>query len=146
MWNRGATANGSTLAASSKSRRRTSLAWRIHVSVASFFGRPQKRATRRRSWRTTSERVASEPHRIATALAPLGWIYHGLAHVEAYGDAATLVEQGKLEEAEEVLVQSYNEEDHAFIRFYNRIFSLYHCDERHTRAALCCSEPGPVII
>jgi hypothetical protein len=76
------------------------------------------------------EHLASEPERIATALSPLGWIYHGLAHLEAYGEAATLVEQGKPEEAEEFLAKTYNEEDHAFIRFYNRIFSLYQGDEQ----------------
>jgi hypothetical protein len=75
------------------------------------------------------ERLVGEPDRIAPLLAPLGWVFHGLAHVEAYGAAATLVERGKIEEAEKLLVATYNEDDHAFIRFYHRVISLYQGDE-----------------
>ncbi len=81
-------------------------------------------------------KLVSEPDRIAPLLAPLGWVFHGLAHVEAYGAAATLVEQGKVGEAEELLVETYNEDDHAFIRFYNRVWSLYQGDEQRREIGL----------
>ena len=82
------------------------------------------------------QRLVSEPDRIAAALAPHGWIFHGLAHLEAYGAAATLVEEGKVEEAEELLVKTYNADDHVFIRFYHRVFSLYREDEKRRQIGL----------
>jgi hypothetical protein len=75
------------------------------------------------------ERLVSSPDRIARLLGPLGWIPHGLADVEAYDAAAALVEQGEVDEAEESLVRAYNDDDHACIRFYNRVSSLYQGDE-----------------
>jgi hypothetical protein len=69
--------------------------------------------------------LLSQPDRIAAALAPLGWVYHGLSHVERYAEAATLVEDGRPDDAEDLLVQTYNEDDYAFIRFYHRVVSLY---------------------
>src|SRR5436309_1595676 len=41
----------------------------------------------------------NDTNRIAGALAPLGWVFHVLAHVEKYAQAATLVEQGEPERA-----------------------------------------------
>ncbi len=82
------------------------------------------------------QQLVGEPDRIAPLLAPLGWVFHGLAHVEAYGAAATLVEQGKVEEAEELLIAIYNEDDHAFIRFYHRVISLYEGDEARREIGL----------
>jgi hypothetical protein len=82
------------------------------------------------------QKLVSEPDRIAPLLAPLGWVFHGLAHVEAYGAAATLVEQGKVEKAEELLVETYNEDDHAFIRFYHRVISLYQGEEERRKVGL----------
>jgi hypothetical protein len=82
------------------------------------------------------KKLVSEPDRIAPLLAPLGWVFHGLAHVEAYGAAAMLVEEGKVEEAEEVLVETYNKDDHAFIRFYHRVISLYQGDEERRKIGL----------
>jgi len=83
----------------------------------------------------TYERLIASPDRIAAALGPLGWIPHNLAHAEAYDAAATLVEEGRVEEAEELLVASYNENDHAFIRFHNRVWSLYQGDESRREEA-----------
>jgi hypothetical protein len=77
----------------------------------------------------TYERLIAGPDRIAALLGPLGWIPHNLAHAEAYEAAATLVEEGKVEEAEELLVAAYGENDHAFIRFHNRVWSLYQGDD-----------------
>jgi hypothetical protein len=82
------------------------------------------------------QKLVSEPERIAPLLAPLGWVFHGLAHVDAYGAAATLVEQGRVEEAEELLVETYNDDDHAFIRFYHRVISLYQGDEERREIGL----------
>lgn len=75
------------------------------------------------------ERLISSPDRTAALLGPLGWIPHDLAHAEAYDAAANLVEEGKVEEADELLVAAYNENDHAYIRFHNRVWSLYQGDD-----------------
>src|SRR5438445_8000606 len=60
------------------------------------------------------DRLISEVERTAVVLGPLGWIAHGLAHVEAYSAAADLAEQGRVEEAEELLVRTYNDDNFAF--------------------------------
>lgn len=61
---------------------------------------------------------------------------HGLAHAEAYSAAASLAERGRTEDAEELLVRTYNEDNFAFIRFYHRVMSLYQEDERWNRIGL----------
>lgn len=108
--------------------------------VLRWLGVEQETLDQAKELAKTYEKLVTEPERIATALAPLGWIFHGLAHVEAYASAATLVEEGRPEEAEELLVETYNEEDHAFIRFYHRIFSLYQGDERRRAIGLARQE------
>jgi hypothetical protein len=104
--------------------------------VLRWLGVEQQTLDRAKQLRAQYERLVSEPERIAPLLAPLGWVFHGLAHVEAYGAAATLVEHGKVEEAEALLVETYNEDDQAFIRFYHRVVSLYQGNERRREIGL----------
>lgn len=86
--------------------------------------------------RETYAQLITEPDRIAVALGPLGWIPHGLAHADAYGKAATLVQEGKPDEAEALLVETYAENDNVMIRFYHRINALYQGDERRREIGL----------
>jgi hypothetical protein len=104
--------------------------------VLRWLGVEQETLDQAQEFAANYKRLVSEPDRIAPLLAPLGWIFHGLAHVEAYGAAATLVEQGKVDEAEELLVETYNEDDQAFIRFYHRVISLYQGDEARREIGL----------
>lgn len=71
------------------------------------------------------EALMTQPDRIADALAPLGWILFGAAQVPVYAAAAALVEDKKLEEAEQLLVEHWNEEPTLLELPIHRIFSLY---------------------
>jgi hypothetical protein len=82
-------------------------------SVLRWLGVDEGTIEQARQAPTTYERLISSPDRIAALLGPLGWIPHNLAHAEAYDAAATLVEEGKVKEAEELLVAAYNENDDA---------------------------------
>ena len=86
--------------------------------------------------RMTYDRFVGELERTAIVLGPLGWIVHGLAHSEAYSAAATLAEECRAEEAEELLVRTYNDDDFAFIRFYRRVMSLYQENDHWNRIGL----------
>ncbi|MEJ7793670.1 MAG: hypothetical protein WKF65_17025 [Gaiellaceae bacterium] len=85
--------------------------------------------------RRTYERLVSEPDRVADALAPLGWAFHEMAPFDDYVAAATLVGQGKTEEAEDLLTESYNGEDGVHLRFFHRVWSLYSGDEQREAIA-----------
>lgn len=104
--------------------------------VLRWLGTDQETLDEAKELAANYQKLVSEPERIAPLLAPLGWIFHGLAHVEAYGAAATLVEQGNVDEAEELLVETYNEDDYGFIRFYHRVISLYQGDEARREVGL----------
>jgi len=73
--------------------------------------------------------LTSEPDRIAAALAPLGWILFDDSPLSDYGRAATLVEEGKLDEAEDVLVHVWNDKDFMLNRVAPRVAGLYWGDE-----------------
>lgn len=71
------------------------------------------------------ERMTTEPDRIATALSPLGWIFFESAPFDEYALAATLVEQGKASEADELLVRKWND-DEILLRWpVTRLVGLY---------------------
>lgn len=90
-----------------------------------LFGAPADVLDQAQQTSEAALELLKQPDRIAAFLAPLGWVYHSLAHVDRYTEAATLVEQGRPDEAESLLVETYNEDDYAFIRFYHRVVSLY---------------------
>lgn len=71
------------------------------------------------------EALMTQPDRIAAALAPLGWILFGAAHVPVYAAAAALVEESKLDEAEQLLVEHWNEDPRRLEAPIHRIVSLY---------------------
>jgi hypothetical protein len=73
--------------------------------------------------------LTSEPDRIAAALAPLGWILFDDSPLNDYGRAATLVEEDKLDEAEELLVHVWNDQDFMLNRVVPRVQGLYWGDE-----------------
>lgn len=107
--------------------------------VLRWLGVDQETLDQAKELTATYQKLISSPDRIADLLGPLGWIPHNLAHAEAYDAAAALVEEGKAEEAEELLVKTYNEDDYVFIRFYHRVFSLYHGDEARREVGLARS-------
>jgi hypothetical protein len=71
------------------------------------------------------ETLMTQPARIAAALGPLGWIFFGDADVPVYAAAAALVEERKLDEAEQLLVEHWNDEPRRLETPLHRIFSLY---------------------
>jgi len=73
--------------------------------------------------------LTSEPDRIAAALAPLGWILFDDSPLPDYGRAATLVEEGKPDEAEDLLVHVWNDQDFMLNRVAPRVAGLYWGDE-----------------
>lgn len=104
--------------------------------IVRLLGVPQSTFDKAEKLTATYDRLVRELERTARVLAPLGWVVHGLAHAEAYSAAATLVEQGRAEDAEELLVRTYNESDFALIRFYQRVTSLYQQDDRWNEIGL----------
>lgn len=79
--------------------------------------------------KATYQHLTTEPDRIARALAPLGWAFHSGAPLPDWGEAATLVEQGKPEEAEELLTLKCNESEFLLVTPVQRITTLYWGDE-----------------
>jgi len=73
--------------------------------------------------------ITSEPDRIAAALAPRGWILFDDSPLSDYGQAATLVAEGKPDEAEDVLVHVWNDQDFMLNRVVPRVAGLYWGDE-----------------
>jgi hypothetical protein len=71
------------------------------------------------------ERLTTEPDRIAAALAPLGWIFFESAPFDDYALAATLVEQKKLAEADELLVRKWNDDEILLKWPVTRLVGLY---------------------
>lgn len=71
------------------------------------------------------ERLTTEPDRIAAALSPLGWIFFESAPFDEYAMAATLVEQGKIDEAEELLVRRWNDDETLLKWPVHRLVGLY---------------------
>jgi hypothetical protein len=104
--------------------------------VLRLLGVPQATFDKVQEARGAYNRLISELERTAVILGPLGWIAHGLAHTEAYSAAATLAEQGRTEEAEELLVRTYNDDNFAFIRFYQRVMSLYQENDHWNKIGL----------
>jgi hypothetical protein len=98
--------------------------------VLRWLGVDQATLDQTKELEETYRRLTEEPDRISAALAPLGWIFFELAPFDDYVAAATLAEQGKVAEAEELLTQSYNDNDHVHLRFFHRVWSLYQGDER----------------
>jgi hypothetical protein len=104
--------------------------------VLRLLGVPRDALAGMKELRMSYDRIVSELERTAVVLGPLGWVVHGLAHGAAYSEAATLVEQGQSEKAEELLVRTYSSEDFAFIRFYHRVMSLYQENDRWNKIGL----------
>ncbi len=76
------------------------------------------------------ERLTSGSERLAVVLGPLGWSLFEIAFWDDYEKAAGLVEQGKVEEAEELLTASWNDDDCLRLNWaVYRIRSLYEGDE-----------------
>lgn len=76
------------------------------------------------------ERLTSGSERLAAVLGPLGWSMFESASLDDYEKAAGLVEQGTVEEAEELLTASWNEDDCLRLNWaVHRIRSLYGGDE-----------------
>ncbi len=69
--------------------------------------------------------LTSAPDRIATALSPLGWPYFSSVPHDAYVAAASLVEHGKVEEAEALIADAWNENDVMLGWAAARVFGLY---------------------
>ncbi len=82
------------------------------------------------------DRLTSEPDRVASALSGRGWIFHELAHFEAYSTAADFAEQGDYAAADRVLVEAHQADRYALIRFYQRVTSLYQDSERSIEIGL----------
>ena len=78
----------------------------------------------------TYRRLTEEPDRISAAPRPTRLDLLRARPFDDYVAAATVVEQGKVEEAEELLTQSYNDNGHVHLRFFHRVWSLYQGDER----------------
>jgi hypothetical protein len=75
------------------------------------------------------ERLTTEPDRIAAALAPLGWIFFESAPFEEYALAATLIEQGHVAEADELLVKKWNDDEMLLKWPVHRLVGLYGGEE-----------------
>ena len=75
------------------------------------------------------ERLTAEPDRIAAALAPLGWIFFESAPFEEYALAATLVEEGRAADAEELLVRKWNDDEILRKWPVHRLVGLYGGEE-----------------
>jgi hypothetical protein len=69
--------------------------------VLRWLGVDQATLDQTKELEETYRRLTEEPDRVSAALAPLGWIFFELAPFDDYVAAAALVEQGKVEEAEE---------------------------------------------
>jgi hypothetical protein len=85
--------------------------------MARFFGSPVGRLLGRFAGVSASdvdelisqyEQLTSSPDRVAAALGPLGWVFIESCPMEEYVAAATLAEQGTVEEAEQLLVDFWN--------------------------------------
>jgi len=107
--------------------------------VLRWLGADQETLDQAEELAANYQRLISGPGRIADLLGPLGWIPQSLAHDDAYEAATALVQEGKIEEAEKLLVETYNEDDHVFIRFYQRVISLYQGDEARREIGLARS-------
>src|SRR5918999_1801989 len=75
------------------------------------------------------ERLMSAPDLIAGTLGPLGWIFFESAPLEEYVAAATLVEQGKPDEAEQLLVEFWNNDERWQEWPIHRLVGLYGADD-----------------
>lgn len=70
------------------------------------------------------EKLMKDAEHIANQLSPLGWIMFGAAHQENYKKAADLVQENKIEDAEEFLVTHWNENTLLKMSRY-QVISLY---------------------
>lgn len=87
--------------------------------MARFFASPVGRLLRRvagvpatdvQGLISQYELLTTAPDRIAAALGPMGWIFFESAPMEEYVAAGTLVEEGKADEAEQLLVDFWNDD------------------------------------
>jgi hypothetical protein len=75
------------------------------------------------------ERLTAEPGCIAAALAPRGWIFFESAPFDEYAGAATLVERGRMAEADELLVRKWNGDEFLLKWPVHRLIGLYDGDD-----------------
>jgi hypothetical protein len=106
--------------------------------MARFFSSPVGRLLARvagvraedaKELRAQYERLMSAPDHIAGAVGSLGWIFFESAPVEEYVGAATLVEQGEPDKAEQLLVEFWNSDARWQERPIHRLFGLYGADD-----------------
>lgn len=79
--------------------------------------------------RAQYERLMAASDLIAGTLGPLGWIFFESAPVEEYVTAATLVEQGKPDEAEQLLVEFWDNDARWQDWPTHRLVGLYGADD-----------------